>query len=133
MYDYHLIYWNFGKCSLKKKKNDFLCSLKLDGNCIKILCAVLNKSWKQHPQNSSCTATYHHLTNLGLLHVHIPVLADLQKLAFIRFSIDIECHVKELKVMADRDGSETVLLVRVDILHMSSKKWILTNFDLFSL
>ena len=28
---------------------------KLDGNYMKIL----NKSWRQHPQNSSCTATYH--------------------------------------------------------------------------
>ena len=32
---------------------------KLDGNYTRMLRAILNKSWRQHPQNSSCTATYH--------------------------------------------------------------------------
>ena len=35
---------------------------KLDGNYTRILCAVLNKSWKERLQNSNCTATCH-LTN----------------------------------------------------------------------
>ena len=32
---------------------------KLDGNYTIMLGAILNKSWRQHPTNSSCTATYH--------------------------------------------------------------------------
>ena len=32
---------------------------KLDGNFTRMLRAILNKSWRQHPQSSSCTATYH--------------------------------------------------------------------------
>ena len=31
---------------------------KLDGNCTIMLRTILNKSGKQHPQNSSCAATY---------------------------------------------------------------------------
>ena len=31
----------------------------LDWNYTRILWAVLNKFWKQHPQNHSCTAIYH--------------------------------------------------------------------------
>ena len=31
---------------------------KLERNCIRMLRAILNKSWKQHPTNNSCTATY---------------------------------------------------------------------------
>ena len=31
---------------------------KLDGNYTRMLWAILNKSWRQHPTNSSCTATY---------------------------------------------------------------------------
>ena len=30
---------------------------KLDGNYIRMLRAILNKSWRQNPQDSSCTAT----------------------------------------------------------------------------
>ena len=41
--------WTLTKCIEKK----------LDGNYIRMLQAILNKSWRQHPQNSSCTATYH--------------------------------------------------------------------------
>ena len=32
---------------------------KLDGNNTRMLQAVLNKSWRQHPKNNSCLATYH--------------------------------------------------------------------------
>ena len=32
---------------------------KLDGNYTRMLRAILNKSWRQHPQSSSCTTTYH--------------------------------------------------------------------------
>ena len=32
---------------------------KLDGNCARMLWAILNKSWRSIPQNSSRTATYH--------------------------------------------------------------------------
>ena len=31
---------------------------KLDGNYTRMLRAILNKSWRQHPQSCSCTATY---------------------------------------------------------------------------
>ena len=32
---------------------------KLDSNSTRILRAILNESWRQHPQNSSYSATYH--------------------------------------------------------------------------
>ena len=32
---------------------------KLDGNYTRMLRAILNKSWRQTPQSSSCMATYH--------------------------------------------------------------------------
>ena len=32
---------------------------KLYGNCTRMLRAILNKSWSQHPKNNSCTATYY--------------------------------------------------------------------------
>ena len=31
---------------------------KLDGNYTRMLRAILNKSWRQHPKSTSCTATY---------------------------------------------------------------------------
>ena len=31
---------------------------KFDGNYTKMLRAILNKSWRKHPTNSSCTTTY---------------------------------------------------------------------------
>ena len=31
---------------------------KQDGNCTRMLRVKLNKSWKQHPRNNSCTAFY---------------------------------------------------------------------------
>ena len=40
---------------------------KLDGNYTRMLQAILNKSWRQHPQNSSCTATYHPSRKLSKL------------------------------------------------------------------
>ena len=32
---------------------------KLDGNCIRMMQAILNKSWGSSQQSSSCMATYH--------------------------------------------------------------------------
>ena len=32
---------------------------KLDGNYTRMLQAILDKSWRQHPHSSSCTTTYH--------------------------------------------------------------------------
>ena len=32
---------------------------KLNGNYTRMLRAILNKSWRQHPKSSSCVATYH--------------------------------------------------------------------------
>ena len=32
---------------------------KLDGNYTRMLRVILNKSWRQHPQTSSCTATHY--------------------------------------------------------------------------
>ena len=40
---------------------------KLDGNYTRMLLAILNKSWRQHPQRSSCTATYHPSRKLSKL------------------------------------------------------------------
>ena len=31
---------------------------RLDGNCTRMLRGILNKSWINIPQDSSCTATY---------------------------------------------------------------------------
>ena len=32
---------------------------KLDGNYTRMLRAILNRSWQQHPHGANCTATYH--------------------------------------------------------------------------
>ena len=40
---------------------------KLDDNYIRMLRAILNKSWRQQPQSSSCTATYHPSRKLSKL------------------------------------------------------------------
>ena len=32
---------------------------KLDGNCIRMLRAISNKSWKKHPTKQQCMVTYH--------------------------------------------------------------------------
>ena len=39
---------------------------KLDGICTRVLRAILNKSWKQHPSN--CTATYNPSRRQSKLH-----------------------------------------------------------------
>ena len=41
--------WTLTKCMEKK----------FDGNYTRMLRAILNKSWRQQPQSSSCMATYH--------------------------------------------------------------------------
>ena len=46
---YQCATWTLTKCMQKK----------LDGNYTRMLQAILNKSWRQHPTSSSCTATYH--------------------------------------------------------------------------
>ena len=40
---------------------------KLDGNYTRMLWAILNKSWRQHPQSSSCMVTYHPSRKLSKL------------------------------------------------------------------
>ena len=40
---------------------------KLDSNYTRMLRAILNKTWRQHPQNSNCTATYHPSRKLSKL------------------------------------------------------------------
>ena len=40
---------------------------KLDGNYAGMLLAILIKSWRQHPKNSSCTVTYHPSQKLSKL------------------------------------------------------------------
>ena len=40
---------------------------KLDGNYTKMLQAIVNKSWRQHPQSNSYTATYHPSRKLSKL------------------------------------------------------------------
>ena len=47
---------------------------KLDGIYTRMLRAILNKSWRQHPQNSNCTATYH--LSRKLLKLDEPVMRD---------------------------------------------------------
>ena len=40
---------------------------KLHSNYTRMLGAILKKSWRQHPQSSSCTATYHPSRKLSKL------------------------------------------------------------------
>ena len=40
---------------------------KFDGNYIRMLRAVLTKFWRQQPQYSNCTATYHQSRKLSKL------------------------------------------------------------------
>ena len=41
---------------------------RLDGNYTRMLRAIMNKSWRQNPQSSSCKATYHPSRKLSKLH-----------------------------------------------------------------
>ena len=79
---------------------------KVDRNWTRILCAVFNKSWRQHHTKNSCTASnlpsqnypsktnktcrsllkkqgWTHKFSYGLLHMVTPVLADQQEITYI--------------------------------------------------
>ena len=71
---------------------------KLNGNNTKLLCAILNRFWEQHPIKQKL---YGHLPPIpqaifsyGLLHMDTPVSADNQKLIY-QLCADIGGHLED--------------------------------------
>ena len=100
----------------------------LDNNNPSILHAVLNNSWKQHPQNSSCMVTYlpshkssrnMDKTSWTILKKQNDIISDFYTWTHQRWStskdymhllcIEIGCHVDYLlRLMTNRDGRREI-------------------------